>query len=377
MTPCEPSPELSPKTRAAQAEYRQERASVNRIEAMKTRILIATFLAGLTGLGCVGSPAFGQGRLLLKSGFEAEVRVADDMSRIVGVDRDSGFDWEATPGWIASSRFIYLVGSRKRLSDYMASSIETMTGPHGTQTRVLRLENKADDPDHEAKSRNEYAFFMKRPPDDYREGYVRYWMKLQGNLAELVPDDGSAPWYMIMEWKEPNSGIRKSAAECKACGEKGGGSNNYRINIGIRVHREANVCQFRWHLIGERPQPCRKTEWKYSNPDVPVPLGQWFLVEAYMKKHPTAGRVYFAVDGRVVLDTRDTTPEGFTGRTEHADNPLPLQFWSPMKNYHSMDWNRKGPVSQWYDDFELWSGFPPGHPALRRSDSAEEGAERD
>ena len=34
-----------------------------------------------------------------------------------------------------------------------------------------------------------------------------------------------------------------------------------------------------------------------------------------------------------------------------------------MKNYHGMDWNRQGPVSQWYDEFELWSDFPPGHPA--------------
>ena len=86
-----------------------------------------------------------------------------------------------------------------------------------------------------------------------------------------------------------------------------------------------------------------------------------------MKKHASAGRVYFAVDGQVVLDTRKTTPEGFSGRTEHADNPLELAFWSPMKNYHGMEWNRKGPVSQWYDDFELWSGFPPGHPGLNDS----------
>jgi hypothetical protein len=103
---------------------------------------------------------------------------------------------------------------------------------------------------------------------------------------------------MIMEWKEPDSGIRKSAAECKACGEGAGGSNNYRINIGI--HREAKATQLRWYLTGEHPQPCRKAEWTYSNPDVEVPLGRWFFVEAYMKKHATAGRVYFAVNGQVV-----------------------------------------------------------------------------
>jgi hypothetical protein len=338
--------------------------------AVHTPAHVFLFLVGLAWLALAGGPTFGQGHLLLKSGFEGDVRVTQDMLDITGIDPDSGFNWDATPAWIESSRFAYLVQKDKTLSDYMASSIETIIGPHGNQTRVLRMENRADDPDQPSTSRNEYSFFMKPPPQEYREGYVRYWMKLQGNLAQLLPNDKATPWYMIMEWKEPDSGIRKSAAECKACGEGAGGSNNYRINIGLQ--REVHATQFRWVVMGEHPQPCRKTEWKYVSPDVQVPLGRWFLVEAYMQKHATAGRVYFAVNGQVVLDTRVTTPLGFTGRTEHADNPLPLKFWSPLKNYHSMSWNQMGPVSQWYDDFELWSSFPPGHPALREDDAAKE-----
>jgi len=324
---------------------------------------------GLTCLVLFCGSALGQGRLLLKSGFEGAVRVTEAMTDITGVDSESGFDWDATPAWIDSSRFVYLVQKDKTLRDYMASSIETLAGPYGNPTRVLCMQNKADDPDHRSTSRNEYSFFVKPEPEDYREGYVRYWMKLQANLRELIPQDRATPWYMIMEWKEPNSGISKSAAECKACGERPGGSNNYRINVHIR--RAAAESEFRFYLTGEHPQPCRKTEWTYLNPDVEVPLGRWFQVEAYMKKHAAAGRVYFAVDGQVVLDTNVTRPAGFTGRTEHADNPLPLRFWSPMKNYHHMAWNHAGPVSQWYDDIELWSSFPPGHSALRRNDSAE------
>lgn len=336
---------------------------------IRTSGVVLALLTGWIWAASASEPARGQGRMLLKSGFEADVRITEDMSDIVGVDPDSGYDWEATPAWIESSRFAYLVGKDKTLSDYMASSIETTIGPHGNETRVLRMENRADDPHHSSTSRNEYSFFTKPEPDHYREGYVRYWMKLQGNLGELIPNDEESPWYMIMEWKEPNSGIIKSAEECRACGERPGGSNNYRINV--HIHREADAREFHFYLTGEHPQPCRKTEWTYLNPEVDVPLGRWFLVEGYMKKDPTAGRVYFAVDGRVVLDTRVTTPRGFTGRTEHADNPLPLRFWSPMKNYHSMAWNRKGPISQWYDDLELWSGFPPGHRALRETDSTE------
>ncbi len=141
--------------------------------------------------------------------------------------------------------------------------------------------------------------------------------------------------------------------------------------VNVVIHRDAGSTDFRWIITGQHPQPCRKTEWSYTNPQVDVPLGDWFLVEAYMKKHAAQGRVYFAVNGEVVLDTKQTQPSGFTGRTQHADNPLELQFWSPLKNYHGMEWNRRGSVSQWYDDFELWTDFPPGHPAARLSRRAE------
>ena len=337
---------------------------------MKTE---STFLQSITILFLIvllSGSTHAKGQLLLKSGFEPSVSVTSDMSDITGVDQVSGYNWDSTPLWIESSRFVYLVNKNKKITDYMTSFIEKDVGPYGNKTCVLCMQNKADDPGHGSTSRNEYSFFMKPVPDNYREGYVKYWMKLQSNLGELVVKDRASPWYMIMEWKEPNSGIRKSAGECRKVRQGAGGSNNYRININIR--REPNTSKFRWYITGEHPQPCRKTEWTYLAQTASVPLGRWFLVEAYMKQHATEGRVYFAVDGQVILDTDITKPEGFTGRTQHAKNPLPLKFWSPMKNYHSMNWNRRGSVSQWYDDFELWSGFPPGHPALKDKDSSEE-----
>jgi hypothetical protein len=306
----------------------------------------------------------GSGQLLLKSGFESPVRVTGDMGDLMGSDHGEFKGWDATPAWIESSRFVYLVGRDKNLSDYMKSFITQMTGPFGNTSHVLCMQNIDDDPDHKSTSRNEYSFFGRKPPHDYKQGYVRYWMKLQADLADRISLDRSTPWYMIMEWKEPNSGVKYSDSQCRAAGEGPAGSNNYRINIGI--HRSSGSKDFHWLVIGQHPQPCRKTEWSYTNPHVKVPLGQWFLVEGYMKKHATEGRVYFAVNGEVVIDTDQIQPNGFTGRTQHADNPLELRFWSPLKNYHSMDWNRQGPVSQWYDDFELWSDFPSGHPATHQ-----------
>jgi hypothetical protein len=182
----------------------------------------------------------------------------------------------------------------------MASLIETDIGPYGNKTHVLCMQNKMDDPDHGSTSRNEYSFFMKSVPNGYVEGYVKYWMKLQNNLKELVPKGKASPWYMIMEWKEPNSGIRKSSEECRKIRQGPGGSNNYRININIRRGQDAS--RFRWYITGEHPQPCRKTEWMYLASESDVPLGRWFLVEAYMKQHATEGRVYFAVDGRLYVN---------------------------------------------------------------------------
>lgn len=79
-------------------------------------------------------------------------------------------------------------------------------------------------------------------------------------------------------------------------------------------------------------------------------------------------RLSHAAEHLTHISTVAPTTQGslpITGRTQHADNPLELRFWSPMKNCHHMNWNKQGPVSQWYDDFELWSGFPPGHQAQR------------
>ena len=321
--------------------------------------LAVTLLA--LGVSPASRAAEAGGRLLLKSGFEAGVELSADMNRIVGSDAP-GFSWETVPLW-ENTRFAYLVGPERKLTDFMESVIERQEGPQGRATRVLRLTNKADDPEHGSTSRNEFSFFAPPPPQEYREGYVRYWMKLQANLEQLIPADRNAPWYMLLEWKEPNARTSKSARECRECCDAGaGGTNNYRINVGLQ--RAPRATQFHWIVRGERPQPCRVEEWRHENSAVKVPLGEWFLVEAYLKKDRTAGRVYFAVNGKVILDTNATRPAGFTGRTEHPDNPLPLRFWSPMKNYHGMEWNAQGPVSQWYDDFELWSGFPAGHPAL-------------
>jgi len=221
-------------------------------------------------------------------------------------------------------------------------------------------------------TRNEFSFMGKSNPA-YIEGYFKCWVKLP-NLKALVSTAEYGPWYLVTEWKEISSGIKYTAEQCSPL-EKGG-SNNYRINF--NVQKKSNSDLFQWYILAEHPQPCREIEWTYMHPTAAVPLDEWFLMEGYMKKHATDGRVYLRVNGEVILDTDVTKPVGFTGRTQHADNPLYIGFWSPLKNYHNFSWNEDNlrvngtrAISQFYDDFELWNGFPPGHPGLGGSNPVE------
>jgi len=286
--------------------------------------------------------------VIFASGFEPDTSITDDLLNIVGTDLSTGYSWDELPGWVERSRFTYIISAGKDVLDFMNSEIIEMEGPLGHPTRVLHIENKADDPDNSSTSRNEFSLFSKDPPDDYSEGHVRYWMLLQDNLDRIIPLESNAGWYMIMEWKEPNSGVTYTDDECTAMGCTAAGSNNYRINIGI--DKVAGSDRLYWVAHGEAPQPCRCTEWTITNDEVPVPMGEWFQVEAYMRKDHVDGRVYFAVNGEVVVDT--------IVRTEHADNPLPLQFWSIFKLYHGNDWRALGSTNQWYDDLEMLCGEP-------------------
>ena len=304
-------------------------------------------------------PAFAQAQRLIHSGFEPGVSITNDLDDITGVDQSTGYDWSSNPSWIKSSRFVYLLSRTLDTSQYQNSRIITAPGPRGNSTKVLKLDNLKDDPANQYVSRNEFSLFAYQDGDgpEYTEGYSRYWMKIP-DLRSRIPLADKAPWFLMMEWKEGNTGVSKSAQECAdCCGFKAGSTNNYRI--GIYIDKARRESAYRWRIHGQQTQPCWNTEWRYTNTTAEVPFGEWILVEAYMKKHPADGRVAFAVNGEMILDTDLTAPEGFTGRTQHKDNPIPLKFWSPLKNYIDTLWYEQGgPISLLYDDLEIWESIP-------------------
>lgn len=256
--------------------------------------------------------------------------------RISGLDTKTNYDWDKDLP-CAHSHFVYLIGDHHP-DAHVVSEIVTVEGRDGNPTRALHTSVKADYVPGKSTTRNEWSMFYDEGDHLYEEGYVKYWMKLEDDFIERYPPE-PPNWRMMMEWKEPDSGTTTSK----------GGTNNYRINIHI-VMREGRPL---WQVIGQEVQPVRMTEWEEINGDHTVPVGRWFQVEAYMKKHASDGRVWFAVDGETICDYR--------GRTEHKDNPLPLKFWSIFKQYHGTNWILQKQTHQWVDDLELWSAFPPGH----------------
>jgi hypothetical protein len=278
--------------------------------------------------------------LQFKSGFEEgslivpfSWKAGRHMHRISGIDTTTGCDWDGDLP-CAHSYFVYLIGDHLP-DEHVTSDIVTVAGRDGSTTQALHMSVTADYAPAKSTTRNEWSMFYDEGDHRYEEGYVKYWMKLEDDFVERFPKE-QPNWRMMMEWKEPSSGTTT---------EKGG-TNNYRINIHI-VMRDGVP---RWQVIGQEVQPVRITEWEEVNADHVVPADRWFLVEAYMKKHATDGRVWFAVDGETICDYR--------GRTEHKDNPLPLKFWSIFKLYHGTKWLEAGPTHQWIDDVELWSGMP-------------------
>ncbi|MBN2814159.1 MAG: hypothetical protein JXQ80_08785 [Bacteroidales bacterium] len=286
--------------------------------------------------------------LLFKSGFEEGTEIVKQGNAHVfrGKDISSGFCWDKT-NLKGSMRFFYLAGEEPER--YISTRIEKVPGRDGMPTNALYMAVKGDLPDDNfgVVTRNEFSFF---PDTAFHEGYVSFWMKLQGNLTDVAPNTkeskqlsyyGLDSWRMIMEIKEPNSGVSIS----------GRGTNNFRISFFIA--RDSVTGNMYWLLRAEMPQPVRKIDWEIANREVEVPIGEWFKMEAYFKKDRENGRVWWSVNGHEIAD--------YHGRTEHPDTPLPVKFWSFFKLYQDEKWFEKGEVYQWIDDFEFWDGFPEGH----------------
>jgi hypothetical protein len=93
---------------------------------------------------------------------------------------------------------------------------------------------------------------------------------------------------------------------------------------------------------------------------VPVPVGEWFLLEVFWKLGVTDGRLWGAANGKTFVDYR--------GRTQKDSS---LYVWWPFKIYVGTDLESFGgkPLYQWVDDVEFANEPPVALPAVPANDT--------
>lgn len=288
-------------------------------------------------------------RLLFQSGFEDGVSLSEPALRfgqwrqtLHGADR--GFDWASALAGTPAD-FQYMVSGQDAkdaaaLGRFVETRIEEVVGPHGTRTRALYQALRARGA--MGATQNDFIIFNMR---DAQRGYVRYWVKLQPNLLDVMKDEFD--WRVMLEWKEQPSFETPLDFQ-------------YRWLVMLSRSKADGLV---WKVEGDSVAPGQAAtgsswtdDWTLWNRDVPVPLGRWFLLEAAWNLDAgEQGRLLVRVDGTVIAERR--------GRTQLKSPQGKLYLFEVYQGEASL---RRGVAYQWVDDIELWSDMPPAPSAVSR-----------
>jgi len=266
--------------------------------------------------------------VIFQSGFESGVTI-EAPNGIGGqwwqsiVGEDSKSNWARDLPDRASSRFQYLVPSEKSLKDYVETRIDSVIGPHGIPTNALFMAVKTYDKagfGHGWLTRNQYNLLWDAT---FKQAYARYWMKFQPDLNAVMPNNS---WRNLMEWRESGDDYRWSLYVIRS--HKGG-------PLFWEVEAQLGV-------LGNSP-----VDWRIVNTDVPVPIGEWFLLEVFWRHSGDDGRVWVAINGKTIAD--------HSGRNKKDSN---LNKWNIFKVYTGENSLDGGTAYQWIDDFEIDTDIP-------------------
>ncbi len=261
------------------------------------------------------------------SGFEPSVMLSSPsinknnqwQQTILGMDQSTGFSWSSDLPRPDLNQFSYIVNVDKNLDDYISTRIESKISHTGSQSNVLFQEVKRSDPDISGISRNEFLIYNDPIKDKLQQIYVRYWIKLQPDLNQLMPADG---WRILMEWRE-----QKNAARWTLEVRRDGSSNLY------------------WRARGQK-SPFKGDvgiRWAEENRVIAVPQGVWFPLEVFWKQSSEAdGRFWVAVNGETIINYYG--PNKMSGK---------IDYWSVFKVYTGKDFLARGTAYQWIDDVEI------------------------
>ncbi|HXC57740.1 MAG TPA: carbohydrate-binding protein [Steroidobacteraceae bacterium] len=267
--------------------------------------------------------------------------------KITGLDSVTGFSLPSTLGG-GSNMFLLdsdpINPATANLADYVFSSIETVAGHTGATTRAARQQISKNlngtEPMGTQGLQNEFMF---QPKDTINDLYVSYWLKLQPDMVEKMTNlpagagiDRGGTWRGIFALK---TGTRTATGSAQNNGD-------YRIEAYVNTYGGGAPY---WCILGDNNAgsgAAPVTYWKIDNHDIPVPVGQWFKLEIYWHRSSGSdGRVWMGANGKTIADYR--------GPNMGASN-LPInRIMAPM-----LYSGQRMPAYQWFDDLEIWDGFP-------------------
>jgi len=222
---------------------------------------------------------------------------------------------------------------------------EIVPDPADAGIKTLHAVILNDDPDVSGTTRAQ-ASLRFADGVDLQVYHTSHRIRLSPDIAHFENYGSSIVWFAIVEiWN-------KHVDEWT-----GDNSGSARWNLSIL--KETGVGKpLYWRAKAEYMQPERADLWREYNRDVPVPIGEWFTLDVYMKRGEGENgkfKITITPDGgspEVIFDISNSTM--YPGHPE-----IPLYSWQPFKLYLDdtyLDWmSEQGKVvSAWYNDFKWY-----------------------
>lgn len=283
-----------------------------------------------------------EGILQFASGFENNVQISQDGRSIVGADLSvptANNDWAKLSSYIPWALY--------QSSNLQGGKMEIITDPNNPNNHLLHFFNSDKVTSGTSTvSRTQYALKQEYDwtdtggPNLFSQQFTRFKILIPDTITKIYSDSESSDWYMIWEshaWVSENT------------------------RYGIYLHKHSNSNQWYFEMRQQRPEG-GTILWQNSDQfNIPVPFGTWFTLDIFLKYHETDGEFFAAI--QPISGQRQILGD-YKGQTKFDTK---LHDLMPFKLYHAGTIIDKvkalgyDGTHQYYDDFEMWSDFPPGY----------------
>lgn len=302
-------------------------------------------------------PTPSDGVLQFKSGFEGTTRITGEISTvsgkdgwIEGIDGSLG-DWSS----LKVGNYSNLDWVVQAIGWFQGGRMEIVLDPTGLKNRVLRFRNTAV---VSGVSRSQWQlnqvnyWTIDGVPNRFKQQFYRYRMYIPSDITKIISYGSRAPWYVIWESHSWN--------EYWSEGEQ------TRYAVYLQKRENSNL----WYLNVQQSNPENCTDpygishtackvfWdnRGVGQSIAVPFDEWFTLDVFFKYSETDGEWYVAItrDGQKRQEIAH-----YVGRTKYGEK---LHDQMIMKMYANAAYQKAlGEYSQYYDDLEIWSDYPPGY----------------